>query len=954
MANQENGEERGIGRLAQLARKRPRVRPRAEFQTLPSLQIVLQSMNETQLSLIARALGLSQQGKPETWSAAELLPRLRSQEYFRNLYESLDDECKQALRFVAVHGGCIEPCELLEREFQSQTPAYASTVERLKRLSLLAEGVLDMPEPATVLFIPEDFLPLLNLPPHLEGFLGEILRTQSDEVLNDVAKRVLGTTKFYETRRALAMRLRRILLDPVEILALLGTLNDIEHEIFRLLSDRRGFALYKDLMENITSKKIDHTRAEILNGLLYGSGLAFVVAEGHNKHMNLASIPRDIFWIISNGFRNDHRAMKEIDLLSTPILASERLDIQDNCGRVMRDLAVFAGKIDVHRVRKLAAGGINRIELKKLHEVIAPKKSINYMEMMAQFLIERKHLFDINGRWRASDALHSKLEDSRGTWADYYSWWLSTTGWAEDLAERIQWGPDAQAADAVAILQLRKIILDALSKASLDNWINLSAFYESVAPQIENLLPQNPWGAGSKRLILRDVFENILAESLHWLGLIILGRSSDQEDSEADAYQSNGKKPLRAKAGKKTTNATSGSGSSSQGTAISAFQLSGLARSLFSSGFLNHPKGFLDSGESLESPYLRFDARWLIVQPTLEITAPPDLNLQILYDLSRWCTVKNVDVMTTLELTKESVRLALDAGLRISELHELLQTCSRMPVPETVRHFLEECSSRHGEVQVHAASGYITIEDKQLLEALKQHPRLSSVVKQVVEDEVAILAEGVDLAKIVRELRQLGFMPRLESSTVHAAGEDRYHLSLEPTEFYHVVAAVRLLSVISDKLGQDISDGTSQQLLSKLLPTGESLFQHEDRLETVARGYAKRFSEGLDKRVSDVEESLKSKVSRLVTKTMNNRGPAKHNYRGKSPASAFDDIYKMLEFAVEHELDVEIQYVKQNSQETVLVIQPKYFQGDKISARCPANDSEGIYAIRRVLSARLV
>jgi hypothetical protein len=60
----------------------------------------------------------------------------------------------------------------------------------------------------------------------------------------------------------------------------------------------------------VTSKKVDHSRAEVLNGLLYGSGLAFVASEGHNKHMNLAAIPRDIYWMVSNGFRADSRSMQ--------------------------------------------------------------------------------------------------------------------------------------------------------------------------------------------------------------------------------------------------------------------------------------------------------------------------------------------------------------------------------------------------------------------------------------------------------------------------------------------------------------------------------------------------------------------------------------------------------------------------------------------------------------------
>jgi hypothetical protein len=826
-------------------------------------------------------------------------------------------------------------------------------VAALNKAGLVFRAELDCPEPAPVVFVPREFLQLMELPPHVDGFLGKLLQESPPEVLADIAERLFPSQKVLEQGNALALRLRRILLDPVELMSHINSLNDVEHEIFRVLSDRRGFALYRDLLENVTSRKVDHSRAEVLNGLLYGSGLAFVASEGHNKHMNLAAIPRDVFWMLTNGFRTDDRPMQEIDLLTGLTIATDQMTLQQNTGRLLRDLAVLASKVDIHRVRKLAAGGINRIELRRIHEIVAPAKPIAYVELLSHFLIQCKHLFEVDGRWRAADGLQTWFQDSPRAWRELYGWWLRTTAWAEDLLERAQSGPEAQAADAVAILRLRSIILEAVASAGRENWVHISAFFESLAPQVENHFPQHPWGPGGRRLIMREVFENVVGESLHWLGLVTIG--SPQVTPNADSSNGTQPKTKSRTTRRKAAPAIVANGEQSplyQPGSDWVFRQTDLGKLLFPTGALIDPD--VAQEDHLDIPELQFRAEWMIVQPNLEIIAPPDLALNHLYEISRWCKIRNVDVMTTLEMTKDSVRLALDAGLRTGDLMALLQKCSRMPVPETVKALIDECATRHGEVKVHGASGYITLDDRHLIEAMRQNQRLSSMVKEVFADEVAILAEGVDLGRMVRELRNLGFMPRLESSAVHATGDDRYHLSLEPDDFYHVLAAVRLLPVLNELLGVDISEGRIQSLLSRLLPTGESLFQHETRLDTVTKSYGRRLREVFAKHIDDVEGRYKSQVSRLVSKSIAARGPSRHNYRGKSPAEAFDDIYKLLEYAVEHELDVEVQYVRQNNQETQLVIQPKYFQGDKISARCPANDTEGIYAIRRILNARLV
>lgn len=132
------------------------------------------------------------------------------------------------------------------------------------------------------------------------------------------------------------------------------------------------------------------------------------------------------------------------------------------------------------------------------------------------------------------------------------------------------------------------------------------------------------------------------------------------------------------------------------------------------------------------------------------------------------------------------------------------------------------------------------------------------------------------------------------------------------------------------------------------------MFMMHDYAEATIQRLQQRFQDALQRRMSEVEDRYKTQVSRLVSKTLSSRGPSKYNYKGRNPAIDQADVRAMLEFAQEYELDVEIQYVKQNDQETRLVISPKSFEGERLYAHCPATDSDGIYSLKRILRARLL
>src|SRR5690606_22152524 len=159
-------------------------------------------------------------------------------------------------------------------------------------------------------------------------------------------------------------------------------------------------------------------------------------------------------------------------------------------------------------------------------------------------------------------------------------------------------------------------------------------------------------------------------------------------------------------------------------------------------------------------------ASWLIIQPNLEVVAPPDLSLEAMYMLARCCDVKNMDVMTTMELTRESLRSCMERGTMGEEIVQFLAGLSRVELPQTVRQMVEECCTKHGEVRVGSAGGYVVVDDAVVMESIRRNNKLNAAIKDVIGDRVLVLAEQSDLGKVAKELRNQGLMPHVETGTV--------------------------------------------------------------------------------------------------------------------------------------------------------------------------------------------
>ncbi|MCX7718039.1 MAG: helicase-associated domain-containing protein [Candidatus Sumerlaeaceae bacterium] len=889
------------------------------------LKAVLESLDEAALAEIAEFWGFSVPAEHGGGLMDYLYPRLQTARYLRMAVDRLPADQREILHFIAAHGGAMSRRELAERCAGGDEDFIAEALQALRRRGF----VFPAPRPDHhLLCIPDTFLELLVLPPHMTGHLGGLLARMTLQDLHDVATALLGDQAVSLPRHHLVDSVRVRVLDPEWLENHIANLPPEEHRLFQTLLDRGGHALYRELLESDLSKRPDHARCEQLNTLIAKRGLVFVASEGANKYANLLVIPRDVLHVVRSGYKPDLRSPAQLDGMTAGSGEFWPSASHDNSQLILRDLVILASRLGAGTIKALSGGRISKHDLKRLVPPGNHGKSVDYYAFLAACLIARGHVSGDDGRWTLTGRLEESLSNPQGLFEDVFNWWVHTHDWSED-GDTGDAG-SAKASRALDIIQLRYLVLKHLSGIPADRWVSTDAFLKELTPRLQ--------AAGARRsrmpARLANSLLSIATRSLVWLGLLTSAQESEGEEGDEPGLQ----------------------GPERPGTPVApevdAVRLTVLGRALLDR--ISFEKGRVVTDlASDELPFFHA-ARWIVVQPNHEILAPPDLDLSLLHRLSRFCEIRSVDVMSTFEITRESVQAALDAGEDADRLLEFLTDLSRAPVPETVVQMLRDCAVRHGEVRVRAVGGCIMADDGAVLAEVKASRRLAPQIVGQAGPSALLLAPDTDLERVARELRALGLSPRLESATVQAGAGDRFHLALTPEEMLHAIAAIRLLTVIEEELEVDFGKGRAAALARKMTPEAAQLGSFASLMEATTNVYAKKFRAALEERIASVEGRFKKDVARLVGKTLTGRGPSRFHYTGVNPAVERKDVVALLQFACDHELEVEMLYLKKGDREAQVNVLPRSFEGSRVYAHCLESDTDAMYALDRILRARLV
>ena len=915
------------------------------------LKSILRALSRDHLEAIAEFWGITPPGLDPEQADVEhrerlsefLYPRLQMSQYFMPAFEKLKDDEKDLVYFLTIHGGDLPYAEVLGRQFGGDEGRMTALIERLSHVAfvflddLAEEGMSER-----LVGLPEPYLRYIPLPAHWQGYLGYFLQGLPVGQLKQIAQAGLDLKIDSTRKNYLIYRIRADLLDPVKLRQFIGRLPTAEREILRHLIERRGVCVYRELLDTGFQKRYDHGKAEYVNSLLSRSGLLFTAAIGDNKYNNLLMVPRDVYCIIDRGYKEDKRSLRELDTISYIARSQQPTHILDNSNNLLRDLVIFTAYINRNAVRKLSTGGIGKNDLKKIVPILSAHKTPKYAAFLALFLITRKYLVAVGNAWRVNQTFTRWLDDARQCYQDLYQFWLEVNIWNEESLEGDTKHTDSPPTGLVNAPELRKLVLDNMASIPMTNWISFEAFAENVSPQVEMTIPRREGSGSYERWnrTNRAILESVIGETLFWMGLVSLGLY-DLRDMAVIGNQPPILGEGRWRRGRRTP----------RPYRPFLFQLTALGRFILDGSYAEPTKLFQGRDDTMLP--LQCEARHFIVQPNLEVITPPDLDLHTFYRLNEFCDIKAVDVMSTLVITRDSLREGMDKGVRGEDILQFMGEHSQQTVPETVRHLIHECSDKHGELDMAPVSGYIRVADRILLEELRSNRRIQPAIKEVIGENVILLRENVDVRKLARELQRLGFMPRLETTSSRVADKDTsYQVTLAQEELYTLMAILYYSLAVEEEVGVPLTGDKIPALLERLRPEGMGAFNVTQSGESIGREFAKKFQSAFRKKIEEIQSKYKRQVSRLVSALP--AEPARIGFGGPNPASEREDMLEMAEFAAEREVPVEITYKRLDRDALVEEVQPKKIVGDRIYAFSDKRQRLRAYRLERIQQIRLL
>jgi Helicase conserved C-terminal domain len=273
----------------------------------------------------------------------------------------------------------------------------------------------------------------------------------------------------------------------------------------------------------------------------------------------------------------------------------------------------------------------------------------------------------------------------------------------------------------------------------------------------------------------------------------------------------------------------------------------------------------------------------LIVQPTLDVLAPPNIEPAVYRTLRGFSEPVSATGMRNLTLTMNSLRRAVDAGQPPDGVRTFLQTHSDAPLPNTVDILLTDVQEKYGRIHVGYADCYITVDDPHLLAELGADKRLAGMIGRVIAPTVALVhAQGLE--RVLEKLRAAGHMPVFDADTAGAMPQlaDPFLHSPLPFPAAGARGALRQIDV-------------PQDVINMLLAT-------QDEIDRIVPFVARTPSVNPDMPLTPTEPiSARLAITELLRDAVSRGARVEMEYRGKSKGRDQRLVRKVDIYAVEGE-----------------------------------------------------
>jgi hypothetical protein len=173
----------------------------------------------------------------------------------------------------------------------------------------------------------------------------------------------------------------------------------------------------------------------------------------------------------------------------------------------------------------------------------------------------------------------------------------------------------------------------------------------------------------------------------------------------------------------------------------------------------------------------------VLVQADRTIVAPGPLEPDLAKEIGLVADVESAGGATVYRVTEDSVRRALDAGRTAADLHEMFQTRSATPIPQSLSYLIDDVARRHGRLRGGATAAFLRCDDPMLLIELLAHPVAARCGLRRIAPTVLI--SPLSLAALLDEVRSAGFLPVAEGADGEVvdlrAGARRAKVRSQPT-----------------------------------------------------------------------------------------------------------------------------------------------------------------------------
>jgi len=319
-------------------------------------------------------------------------------------------------------------------------------------------------------------------------------------------------------------------------------------------------------------------------------------------------------------------------------------------------------------------------------------------------------------------------------------------------------------------------------------------------------------------------------------------------------------------------------------------------------------------GEALTHEYLLRDHRgtephWvqllaeqpLVMQPTLELLTPVVQNPHRLLRLAQMADVETLDTMVGLRVGADTLTRALDAGLTLEDMKQLLGGGTEAPVPQPLAQLLDDLARRLGEVEVLQGCRLVKARSAALASELLLRPELASLQLQALSDTV-LEANGPGNAFAL--LKQAGFLPKPgRFLPVSIDGDEALYLW-----------SLACLSFVDE----------------------QGMNHHLDPVRQIIHGALQR--------IQSEDPGLYQEVRRRV--------PMLHLGGG---AQAAEETQRILEYAASYNLIVELTYLPLAAHRAQLrKVTPQGLDGEHLRGFCHLHQEEMSFRLSRIMGVRLL